>query len=377
MFIDLHILQNHSPSNLNRDDLGAPKTCWFGGTIRARISSQCLKRSIRTSEQFADYMEAIRTRRLLHKILEGVDDLAQRKRALAAMQDCGLQDSLNKQEQAEFVANGSLPDGKLLVFIAESAIGEMRDSLQNISDADELAECYRDIIANGTMASDIALFGRMLEPSGDMWKNTPTGVEAAAQVAHAISTHTAQPEIDYFTAKDDVEGTDEGAGHIAESLFNSACYYKYASVHPQGLLKNLGGDLERAHKALLAFIHGAALANPSGKQNSFAAHNPPDLIVVEVRNAPLSYANAFARPISVDKDGKDEDGSLVRKSVRSLRDYIRDMDAGYGDPAHRWWFSPNMRHGRGSGKSEIKADEASSLKQLLDHVRGYLSSNEA
>lgn len=369
MFIDLHILQNHSPSNLNRDDLGAPKTCWFGGTMRARISSQCLKRSIRTSAQFADCMDAIRTRRLLHEICDGEQDKGRRKRALDALKKCGLMGS-----SAKIAEDGTLPDGDLLVFVAEAAIGEMRNSLQTISDVGRLAERYRSIIADGTMAADIALFGRMLEPSGDMWKNTPTGVEAAAQVAHAISTHTAQPEIDYFTAKDDVGGTDHGAGHVGESLFNSACYYKYASVHPQGLRENLGGDADRAHKALLAFIHGAALANPSGKQNSFAAHNPPDLIVVEVRNAPLSYANAFARPVSV---GKDSDDSLVGESVGSLRDYMRDMDAGYGGPAHRWWFSPNMRHGRGGGTSEINAEEAGSLEQLLGHVRSHLSSNGA
>lgn len=372
MFIDLHILQNHSPSNLNRDDLGAPKTCWFGGTMRARISSQCLKRSIRTSAQFADQMEAIRTRRLLHKICDGVDDLGLHRLALEALQECGLMG-----KKMAIASDGTLPEpkkGDSLVFVAESAIEEMRDSLQTISDAAQLAARYRSLIADGTMAADIALFGRMLEPSGDMWKGVPTGVEAAAQVAHAISTHTAQPEIDYFTAKDDVGGTDQGAGHVGESLFNSACYYKYASVHPQGLLDNLGGDAERAHKALLAFIHGAALVDPSGKQNSFAAHNRPDLIVVEVRNAPLSYANAFAKPVSVGKDGDD---SLVGESVKSLRYYMRDMDAGYGGPAHRWWFSPNMRHGRGGGKSEINAEEAGSLEQLLGHVRGYLSNNDA
>ena len=48
--IAIHILQNHAPSNLNRDDNGDPKDCIFGGFRRARISSQSLKRSIRWSE---------------------------------------------------------------------------------------------------------------------------------------------------------------------------------------------------------------------------------------------------------------------------------------------------------------------------------------
>ena len=52
MFLDLHILQSFAPANLNRDDTGAPKECVFGGTRRARISSQSLKRAIR--EAFRD-----------------------------------------------------------------------------------------------------------------------------------------------------------------------------------------------------------------------------------------------------------------------------------------------------------------------------------
>src|SRR5262249_13641493 len=47
MRIEIHILQNFAPSNLNRDDTGTPKDCEFGGYRRARISSQCLKRAAR------------------------------------------------------------------------------------------------------------------------------------------------------------------------------------------------------------------------------------------------------------------------------------------------------------------------------------------
>src|SRR4030042_4492751 len=47
MFVELHIIQNFAPSCLNRDDTNAPKDCEFGGYRRARISSQCIKRSIR------------------------------------------------------------------------------------------------------------------------------------------------------------------------------------------------------------------------------------------------------------------------------------------------------------------------------------------
>jgi CRISPR system Cascade subunit CasC len=46
--IEIHALQNFAPSNLNRDDTGAPKDAWFGGSRRARVSSQCQKRAVRS-----------------------------------------------------------------------------------------------------------------------------------------------------------------------------------------------------------------------------------------------------------------------------------------------------------------------------------------
>ena len=52
--IEIHALQNFAPSNLNRDDTGVRKMP-FGGTRRARVSSQCLKRSIR--QHFAGLVE--------------------------------------------------------------------------------------------------------------------------------------------------------------------------------------------------------------------------------------------------------------------------------------------------------------------------------
>src|SRR6516225_6561748 len=47
MRIEIHVLQNFAPSNLNRDDTGSPKDAEFGGCRRARISSQCIKRAVR------------------------------------------------------------------------------------------------------------------------------------------------------------------------------------------------------------------------------------------------------------------------------------------------------------------------------------------
>ena len=45
--IEFHILQSFPVTCLNRDDVGSPKTAMIGGTMRARVSSQCWKRAVR------------------------------------------------------------------------------------------------------------------------------------------------------------------------------------------------------------------------------------------------------------------------------------------------------------------------------------------
>ena len=143
---------------------------------------------------------------------------------------------------------------------------------------------------------DIALFGRMTTSA------TFEDVQASAQVAHAISTTRVEHQFDYFTAVDDLKSDaddDHGAGMIGDVEFNSATYYKYFAIDVDALTENLGGDAETARRAVVAFLKAAALATPSGKQNTFAAHNPPDAILVELSDShvPVNYANAFVGPV--------------------------------------------------------------------------------
>ena len=144
-------------------------------------------------------------------------------------------------------------------------------------------------------------------------------------------------------AADDVPGEDAGAGYVDEAMFGSACFYKYFSIHWETLVKNLkpfGADHEKlAAHTVGAFIRGAALANPTGKQNSFAAHNPPDGMLVEIRDNPLSYANAFAKPAAPQGER-----DIISQSIAQLGHYVHDMDTGYGRPTKRFWFSPNLRY---------------------------------
>ncbi|MGH7120505.1 MAG: type I-E CRISPR-associated protein Cas7/Cse4/CasC, partial [Acetobacteraceae bacterium] len=73
------------------------------------------------------------------------------------------------------------------------------------------------------------------------------------------------------------------------------------------------------------------------------AHNPPDGILVEIRDSPISYANAFARPVANAASVGEGDRDIISQSVAQLAQYVRDMDTGFGVPASRFWFSPNLR----------------------------------
>jgi CRISPR system Cascade subunit CasC len=349
MLIEIHMIQNHSAANLNRDDLGAPKTCFFGGVLRSRVSSQCLKRSIRLSDEFKELCGGIRTRRLAQIIAENVpDNAAAQKRAEKILGLCGFKPKKTKNKGDQDEDGHGADTSKMLVYTTREAIQEMAKLLENDKLKDnDLAESFAELIATRTAVPDMALSGRMLEPDKaavKIWENRETTVEAALQVAHAISTHEARPEIDYYVAADDVRGADAGAGYVDEAMFASACFYKFFSIDVDALVRNLKGYENDAGKLAAhtvgAFIRSAALVNPTGKQNSFAAHNPPDGILVEIKDKaiPLSYANAFAKP--AEKGDRD----IISQSVAQLGQYVRDLDVGYGEPSHRFWFSPNLRY---------------------------------
>jgi CRISPR system Cascade subunit CasC len=149
-------------------------------------------------------------------------------------------------------------------------------------------------VLDGSRAADLALFGRMLADLPNQ------NIDAACQVAHAISVNKVDMDMDFFTAVDDLKTTEEdaGAGMMGTIGFNSSCFYRYAVIDTDQLAENLGGDRELAEKTIEAFLRASVAAIPTGKQNTFAAHNPPDFILADVRKAsgPVSLANAFVRP---------------------------------------------------------------------------------
>ena len=351
MFVELHLLQNFAPSCLNRDDTNSPKDCEFGGYRRARISSQCIKRAVR--KHFQDHLLlpldhlAKRTKRLLDLLTDrlveaGKDREAAREVAETAIRSCGLRlKGDGKTEYLIFLGDGEVASlarsceahWGALVSLAGAAARETpspdaEKKAKKKADKAAVPEVRKEMekVLDGGKAADLALFGRMLADLPD--KN----IDAACQVAHALSTNQVSMEFDFYTAVDDLSPKEETwAGMMGTVEFNSACFYRYANIDFAQLTENLGGDADLAQKAVGAFLEAAVKAVPTGKQTSMAAQNPPSLVFAVVRDHGLwSLANAFVDPVRPGREG-----SLVQKSTAALEDYWARLAVAYGEGAIR------------------------------------------
>ena len=336
MLIQIHLLQNYAPSNLNRDDTGSPKDAIFGGVRRGRISSQCLKRSMRKSVTFEQAFKQAgllgdRTKRLPGKIYEALQEMEVDETIVQAIvarvPEIG-RESAKRGSKEESEKSLTETETKQLIFIGANEVAPLAEKLlalyQEHGDKKwaklKIADVTKALGKSVPRSVDIAMFGRMTTSAAF------EDVQAAVQVAHALSANALAQEFDYFTAVDDIS-EQTGAGMIGDIEFNSSTYYKYLNVHWEQLLENLGGDEDIARQAVLALLQAAATAQPSGKQNTFAAHNLPDLVLVEVRekNLPVSFANAFIKPVR-----EDFKRSLMDASVEQMADYMARVSKTYG-----------------------------------------------
>ena len=343
MLYEIHMLKNYPPTNLNRDESGAPKTCVFGGTTRGRISSQCLKRSWRTSPLFrAEIGEenlGVRTRKLPDMIAEKLLEMGISQEYVDAVKPRitgfgtkeGKETKDGKTAQIIFFA----PED---VASAAEAIKPILDACKAVKDVEKLkAKDLQNAISDASVRPitlDIALFGRMV--TSDAFRD----VEASMQVAHAISTNRVCLESDYFTAMDDLlNGADldeKGAGMIGDVDYNASCYYLYASLDTDALRENLRFSEDSdaiVKKALPALLRTMAFTDPSGKQNTFAGHVMPSAVMVECKEqkVPTSMVNAFVKPVS----GADH----VEESIRKLAAEVDMTARNFGLPvADRLWF---------------------------------------
>lgn len=345
MIIEIHMLKSFPPTNLNRDDTGSPKTCLFGGVQRGRISSQCQKRSWRISDVFRDSpigALGIRTRKmpqLVGEALERQDVEADYvKAAVKLLSGFGNKEGKVKTEgittQIAFYAQPEI-DALAKLFMELREQGKTAKDINGMNAADVQKTFGKQCTSPVTL--DIALFGRMV--TSEAFKD----VDAAMQVAHAISTHKMSPESDYFTAVDDLLSDEDagsgGAGMIGDVEYNACCYYMYACLDVDQLRTNLQDADEREaiiKAAVPAIVEAMAFVNPSGKQNTFAGHSLPEVIVVEkkTRKIPVSYANAFIDPARASaKEG------LVENSVHLLAKEIDRIDEKFMLPVDsRLWL---------------------------------------
>lgn len=325
-FIDLHVIQNVAPSCLNRDDTGAPKDCMFGGHRRARISSQCLKRAVRlhfaSSGLLTQDQLAIRTRNLVALISER---LAERGHAETVD---AITNGLAAVELAVKARAEHAPQTEYLLFLANAVIDQFTDliakNLSELNSGRPSAALKKEIasLLSSANAVDVALFGRMVADKKDL------SVDAAAQVAHAISANRIDRESDFFTAVDDWTRADEAdAGMLGSVEFNSSCLYRFATINFDLLSTNLNDDHDLALRGLEAFLRASVLAIPTGKQNTFAAHNLPSAVAIGVHSTqPISLANAIEKPVW---HGEHANG-LAAASVARLQQHAITLSSTYG-----------------------------------------------
>ncbi len=377
MKLELHLIQSFGPSCLNRDETNSPKDCQFGGVARARVSSQCFKRAIREFFRDNNLVEVgERTKRLRGEIGAFLPDLQPQELvpfAVDAFVDTYYAKNDSKKPEHSsvllFLSQVELEeaakcieqtwDDLQTIAAKRKTETERFDALKNKTKKTEPApdadsgnnevqgdgdkekgavkyEFKDDFKANkgkpdksiverlqkAALSSDIALFGRMLA------EHSEHRIEAAVQVAHAISTHSVTNELDFFSAVDDLNTDDAGAGMLGVTGFNAAVFYRYALLDFDALELNLKGDRTVALQTARAFLRAFVEAIPSGKQNSMAAQSLPSLglFVVRESGAPCSLVNAFCEPLTARTPG-----GVLRGSVSEFADYWERYARVYGD----------------------------------------------
>ncbi len=399
MKLELHILQNFAPSNLNRDDTGAPKDCELGGYRRARISSQCLKRAVRGAFKLDGLFQAdelaVRTKRLVHNVGDHLASTHKRDRdrsielVRATLEGAGLTvkeaSEDHKTEYLLFLPKRQLaklaalidkhwseleplganpkpseparpePEGKAK---ATSKVKKKGKAEKKSAFPNEIRNQLIAIFKDAARSPDLALFGRMIADAPE-WN-----VNAACQVAHAISTNRVAMDFDFYTAVDDLRPQDTaGSDMMGTVQFNSSCFYRYSVLDVGDLRRNLGGDDDLVRKTAGAYIRASVLAIPTGKQNSMAAHNPPSFVLALARQGgvPVSLANAFTQPVRPNGES-----DLVTASIEALHLYLQGISRMYNVPQLDAFYIADRRIT--PLKNPLQLEDKGNLNELVDAV---------
>jgi CRISPR system Cascade subunit CasC len=329
-FLQIHTLTSYTATLLNRDDSGLAKRLPYGGALRTRISSQCLKRHWRLAEDphalhTIDGAEvAFRSRELVTKkvieplmgvIAEDVIAAIEPEFQMALYGDKGTtkkgrQTLLFSETELKWLASeasrisaGAAGDAKAAKVMAEEWRKGMKGSLAAMKAAATLP---------GGLTS--ALFGRMVTSDPE------ANITAPVHVAHAFTVHAEEAESDYFTAVDDLSGDEPGADTIQETELTSGLFYGYAVVDLPGLLSNLGGDVVLAGEVLHSLIYLIAEVTPGAKLGSTAPYGRAGLMLLEAGDRqPRSLAEAFRDPCK----------PHLPAAVSALADQLARFDTAY------------------------------------------------
>ena len=346
LYVDFHILQTVPPSCVNRDDTGSPKTAVYGGLPRARVSSQAWKRAMRLL--FKDIFEQDKLGERTKMVQDAIAQSIREKNGALSPEEAG-------KLAADALKNADIKndkDGKtdVLFFISKKQMDALAD-LALAGEADKKA--YKAAIKD-LPSVDMVLFGRMVASDPSL------SYDAAAQVAHSISTHAVQTEFDYFTAVDDRTPEDNvGAGHLGTVEFNSSTLYRYAAVNVLELAQQLGA--EQAVEAVRGFAEAMICSMPTGKQNSFANRTLPYAVYVAVRHdQPVNLCGAFEKAVPASPDGYEE------PSAKCLCDYADELYHSFAAPPAAAFTI---------GKTVEKLGQSGSLPALLDWLSETLTAD--
>lgn len=350
--IEVHVLQALPPSNVNRDGDGSPKAARYGGKRRARVSSQSWKRATRLA--FPESDQGVRTKLLASEVAQHLVNKhsyapeSAEDAALKTLAAAGIGGGKSQQKPTGELKYLLLFGNDLPAKLAQAVVDDTLDE-----------KTIKQLIGTADKPLALALFGRMIADDKSL------SVDAACQVAHAISTHETASELDYYTAVDDLRSEDGGAGMIGEIGYQASVLYRYANINADLLAKNLNDSRPDAVDGVKKFIRAFATSMPSGYNNSTAPGTLPKLVAVVVRDGhrPVSLADAFEKPVTAD-------GGFMDPSAKRLAEEYETVAA---------WIGPaeSVLAHRLTGQTAAAVESAfgvnHTLQELIDAVEYKLN----
>lgn len=366
-FLQIHFLAPYTAALLNRDDSGLAKRLPYGGTLRTRVSSQCLKRHWRLAEdphalnRIAGADTAYRSRETVdRKVLDGWAD--QHDEAIIEPIREAMLTAVYGDKGADKKSRQTLLLGEVEVaYLMAEAKRLVAEAGGDAKAAAELAkQWHKDHKANLKALSPGAklpggltgaMFGRMVT------SDPKANIDAPIHVAHAFTVHAEEAESDYFIAADDLaRDEDTGADTIQETELTSGLFYGYVVVDIPGLISNLGGDAVLAGEVLHNLLYLIAEISPGAKLGSTAPYSRASFVMVEAGDRqPRSLAESFRTAC------KAETG----QAVAALAEHLAALDAAYATGETRRVMS--------LANAEVPGASRGTLADLADFAKGLPS----